>query len=58
MEFIDGQLSSEEKINKRAIYYHHKDKDIESTTELDSYIGEICQILHVRRADLNIVKIR
>jgi DNA topoisomerase VI subunit A len=41
-------------MNKRAIYYHHKDKAIESTGELDQYISEICQIIQVRRNDLQI----
>jgi len=43
---------SSDKMNKRAIYYHHKDKNIESTGELDMYIAEICQILQLKRGDL------
>ena len=58
MEFIDSQLESqgEGKMNKRAIYYHHKDKAIETQGELDQYIGEICQIVGVTRDDLRIVR--
>jgi len=51
------ELSADGKINKRAIYYHHKGKSIESTGELDHYIGEICQILGVTRDDLRIVRL-
>jgi DNA topoisomerase VI subunit A len=59
MEFIDSQLESqgEGKMNKRAIYYHHKDKAIETQGELDQYIGEICQIVGVTRDDLRIVSL-
>jgi hypothetical protein len=66
LDFIDEHLSQveggggsfeEHKLNKRAIYYHHKDKTIESTGELDQYLSEICQILRVRRADLQIVSL-
>jgi DNA topoisomerase VI subunit A len=45
------------KINKRAIYYHHKDKAIETQGELDQYIAEICKILGVTRDDLRIVSL-
>jgi len=48
-------MQATDKINKRAIYYHHKDKSIESTQEIDQYISEICQIIGVRRAQLQIV---
>lgn len=54
MNFLDEQLSTYEneestrKLNKRAIYYNKRTGDsqkregIESMTELDLYIAEIC----------------
>jgi hypothetical protein len=51
LSFIDSHLdaSNVNSMNKRALYYHHKDKSIESTGELDQYLSEIGQMLRVTR---------
>ena len=56
LNYIDGHLESQiTTVNKRAVYYSLLSQDIKSVGELDNYIADICQILHVSRVNLGII---
>ena len=56
LNYIDQHLQGQiAKVNKRAVYYSLLSADIKSVAELDNYIADICQILHVSRVNLGII---